>query len=382
MEAEERILGGRAAVLLPTFVAVLSLATGITNITVGVTVAGPISAYVPDVLRQAAGFTGALTGFVMLLSARALQRRLRVGWYLTVVLLPVTAAQGLIQASVYSLPLVVLSLAAIPTLLVNYSRFDRSVSLSNAQVAALIALVGTLAYGTVGTFTLREEYREVQTVADAFYYTVVTASTVGYGDMTPLSQQARLFGLSVVVLGTASFALVLGSVLGPAIEARFARTLGTMINTDYDLLEDHVVILGYGDLTEPLIEALADEREFVIVTDDSDRAARLRNRDLNVVNGNPSDDDPLHRAGVENASAIVVATDDDAADAFAILAARQLAPETPIVAAATARENVQKLRHAGADTVFSPAVIGGQLLGRSVLGEQNIENLVEQLSTD
>jgi voltage-gated potassium channel len=376
-----RLLSGRAAVLLPTLVAVLSLATGITNITVGITIAGPFAEFVPEVLRQAAGFTGALTGFVMLLGARALQRRLRVGWYLTLLLLPVTAAQGLVQASAYSLPLVVLSLASVPALLLHDDQFDRQVSLSNAQIAAIIALTGTLAYGTVGTFTLRDEYHEVETVADAFYYTVVTASTVGYGDMTPLSQQARLFGLSVVVLGTASFAVALGSVLGPAIEARFARTLGTMTGTEYDLLEDHVVVLGYGDLTEPLLEELGDRRELVVVTPDRDVATRLRNREVNVVVGDPTDEQLLQQTGIEQAQTVIAATEDDAQDALAILTARELTADARIIAAATARENVQKLRQAGADVAFSPAVIGGQLLGRSATDETDIDEILASLST-
>jgi voltage-gated potassium channel len=373
----DRIVSVRAATVLPTLVAVLSLVTGMTNITIGVTVGGPLAPFVPDVVRQAAGFTGTLTGFVLLLASRALYRRIRVGWYLTMALLPLTAAQGLIQASAYSLPLVALSVLSIPTLLYNYRRFDRPLTLSATQIAATIALTGSLTYGTLGTYALRDDYGAVDTLLDAFYYTIVTASTVGYGDMAPTSQRARVFGITVVVLGTASFAVTLGSILGPAIEARFAHALGTMTDTEYDLLEDHVVILGYGDLTEPLIEEL-DDVAFVVVTPDSDRATRLRNRELRVIVGDPSDDDPLRQAGIEHARAIVAATENDAEDAFAILTARELNPDARIIAAATARENVQKLERAGADTVFSPAVIGGQLLGRSALGDGDPEAVAKE----
>ena len=375
--SRRRRLGLRTAVALPTVVAILSLATGITNISVGVTISGPLGGIVPEAIQEAAGFTGTLTGFVLLLAARSLQRRFRVGWYLTMFLLPITALQGLIQASIYSLPLVVLSLVALPTLAVNYRRFDRSVTLSSAQIAAIIALSGTLAYGTLGSYTLREEYVAIDTLTDAFYYTVVTASTVGYGDMTPQSQQARLFGLSVVVLGTASFAVALGSVLGPAIEARLARTLGTMTDSDYDLLEDHVVILGIGDLTESLLEELGDRSEFVVVTDDQDQASDFQRRNVNVVVGDPSDEGPLSSAGIEQAGTVIVATESDAADALAILTARQLNPDARIVAAATSRENIEKLRHAGADIVFSPAAIGGHLLGQSALGNRDVEQFLD-----
>ena len=366
--------GTRAAVLSASLVAVLSLATGLANITAGVT-AGPLAPVIPEPVQETAGFTGTLTGFVMLLSTWALRRGLRAGWYATVALLPITAIQGVIQASIYSVPLIVFSVLAFPVLLLNRKRFDKPVTLSNAQMAAVLALSGTLAYGTIGGWALRDEFEGVQTATDAFYYTIVTASTVGYGDITPLTQQARLFGISLVVLGTASFAVALGSVLGPAIEARFSRALGTMTDTQYDLLEDHIVVLGYGELTEPLLEELQDDGEFVVVTPDRQRAQELRDQGIDVYIGDPSDEDPLYDVAIGHARAVIVATNNDAEDALAILTARELNPDARIVAAATQRDNVAKLRRAGADTVLSPAVIGGRLLVRSALGEENIEEI-------
>jgi len=372
------LFGPRAAVVLAGLAALLSLATGLANITAGVT-EGPLSMYIPEFLQQTAGFTGTLTGFLMLLSAWQLKKRLRIGWYGTVFLLPVTALQGIVQGSIYSLPLVVFSVIAFPVVFANRPRFEREIRFSNAQVAAVLALAGTLAYGTAGSFALREEFHEVNSLTDAFYYTIVTASTVGYGDITPQSEEATLFSISLVVLGTASFAIALGSVLGPALEARFSRALGTMKETDYDLFEDHIVVLGYGELTEPLLEALDGENEFVVVVNDTDRAKRLRDRNINAYVGNPSDEEPLTAVGVERASAIIVATNNDAEDALAILTANELNPEARIVAAATSRDNIHKLRRAGADTVVSAAVIGGQLLGRSALRGENIEQMAAEL---
>ncbi len=367
-----RFLGTRAAVVLTGVVALLSLATGIANIAAPVAT-GPLAPLVPASIQRAAGFTGTLTGFLLLMSVAGLRRALRVAWYSTVALLPVTAGQGLIQSSPLSLPLVILSLISIPTVLLNYRRFDRRISLTVAQIGALTALGGTLVYGTAGTYALREDFGGVTSLVDAAYFTIVTASTVGYGDATALSPRARLFAISLVVIGTASFALALGSVLGPAIEARLSRALGTMTDTQYELLEDHVVVLGYGDLTEPLVEELDSSVEFVVVTDDQDRAAELRSRDINVLSGDPSDEEPLHAVGIEHARAVVVATNDDAEDAFAILTARELNPQVRIVAAATIRENEVKLRRAGADAVISPAVLGGRLLSQSALGTEDAE---------
>lgn len=377
---QRRLFGPRAVITLTGLVAIISLGTGLANITMGVT-EGLLAAYVPGDIQQTAGFTGTLTGFLMLLGVWGLRRGLRIGWIVTVCLLPLTAVQGIIQASLFSLPLVVLSLLSMPTVLVNRNRFDKPMTLTNAQIAALLALSGTLAYGTFGSFALRDQYAEgeITTLLDAFYYTIVTATTVGYGDITPQTAQARLFGISVVVLGAASFAVALGSVLGPVIEARFARALGTMTETDYDLYENHILVLGYGDLTEPLLDELDDGVETLIVVSSADDAKLLRDRGHSVLIGDPSNEEPLREAGIDRVQAVIVATDDDADDAFAILTARELNPDVRIVAAATVRDNVEKLRLAGADVVISPAVLGGQLLVRSALGDETISDRADAL---
>ncbi|GAA0279750.1 NAD-binding protein [Halobacterium noricense] len=367
---------GRVAVALTLAVAALSVGVGILGIVDPTANFGPFAQYIPPAISQTAGFTGSLTGFLMVMSAFGLRRGLRAAWYSTMVLLPVTAGQGLVQATPYSVPLVVLSFVAFPVLAVARSRFDEPISLSTSAVAAGGALAGVQAYGTIGTYALRGErgFTGVNTMLDAFYYTLVTSSTVGYGDVTPTTQEARLFSLSVLVLGTASFAIALGALLGPALEARFASALGRMTQSDLESLDGHVVVAGYGDLTEPILSELAASgRQLIVLTASDGDASALRERDVNVLVGDPTDEETLDRAGVERARAVVAATNDDGEDALAVLTVRESHPDVRVVAAATEQENEPKLRRAGADVVISPAVIGGRLLARSALGDENAE---------
>lgn len=370
----------RLVVLLVAVVAVLSVATGLYNIgQEELPQYGPIADLVPLVVQQAVGFTGALTGFVMVASAYALRRGLRVGWWATVVLLPVTALQGLLQASPYSLPLVILSVVAIPALLMTRRRFADSLSLTSAQLGALAAIVGVQAYGTLGTWTLRESFDGVETMLDAFYFTLITSSTVGYGDIGPETDDAQLFTMSVVVLGVASFGVAVGALVGPAIQARLSKTLGKMTDSQLQALENHVLVLGFGDLTASIIDELdADDVHYAVVTADQSAADRLSDRDGPVVTADPSDAAPLERAKIDRADAVLVATNHDAEDAFTILTARELRPDVRIVAAATDRRNVPKLERAGADAVISPAQLGGHLLVRSALGGDG-SRLVERI---
>ena len=374
-------LGLRLTLGLTMAVAVLSVVTGI--IRIGQTgVAGPLATFIPPGVQETVGFTGALTGFLMMASVLALRRGLRVGWYSTLVLLPVTALQGLLQLSPFSIPLVVLSAVAFPNVLAHGRRFDREIDLTQSQLAALAAIVGAQTYGTIGTFALREEFGNVETLVDAFYFTLVTASTVGYGDVTPRpeSEIAKLFAMSVLIVGTASFAIALGTLFGPAIEARFERALGRMSESQLELLDDHLLILGRGDLTDVILEELGDDTEYLVVTTDQDWATGMQERGATVLVGDPSDEATLHRAKIEDATAVVVATNQDAEDALAVLTARQLNPGVTIVAAATNRENVEKLRRAGADTVISPATIGGHLLIESALGKQDVEDVAREIA--
>ena len=373
-------VGARASIGLTFAVAVLSVATGIANISAAPI--GPLVQYVPEIVQQTVGFTGALTGFLMLGSALGLRSGLRAAWVSTVVLFPITAAQGLLQASVYSYPLVVLSAVSLPVVLLNHGRFTRELDLTATQLAAIVSLVGAQLYGTVGTYALRDEFNAVQTLTDAFWYTIVTGSTVGYGDFYPVSQRAKLFATSVLLVNVAAFAVALGVLLTPAIEARLSKALGKMTESQLDLLDDHILVLGYGELTEPILEELDERAEFLIVTPESEQTRLLSDRGYNVLTGDPSDEDVLKRAKISHAHAVVVATNEDAQDALAILTARQLNPEVRIVAAATHRENVNKMRRAGADTVISPATIGGHLLVDSALGSEDSEAIADRIMRD
>lgn len=379
-------LGLRITITLTMLVAVLSVLTGIVKIGQSIVV-GPLAPFIPVWIERTVGFTGALTGFLMMASALGLRRGLRMAWYSTIILLPMTALQGILQSSPLSLPLIVLSILALPNVLAHRRRFDRTINLSTSQIAAAVAILGSQVYGTMGAYALRDQFTGMATLVDAFYYTIVTASTVGYGDITPVTQMARLFGMSVLIVGTASFAIALGTLLGPAIEARFERALGRMTETQLEFLEDHILILGYGDLTEIILEELRDETErFLVITPDSEWAAVMSERDVDVFVADASDEESLRRAQIDDARAILVATNNDAEDALAVLTARQLNPNVTIVAAATNRENVEKLRRAGADTVISPATIGGHLLVESAMGRAGAEDaarrIVESDTTD
>ncbi|MWG35093.1 NAD-binding protein [Halomarina oriensis] len=380
-----RLLRVRFAVLLVFVTALISFVTGLAAIGFeSLDLQLRLSDSVPQAVTDTVSFTAVLTGFLLLVTVYLLRHRYEAGWYAALLLLPLSALQGVLLVSAYSLPLVVLSLAALPGLYFNRSAFDREEWLTTSQQAALGALVGSLAYGTAGSWFLREEFSQGSITApiDALYFAVVTASTVGYGDVTPVpgSIVARLFTLSYLVVGIASFTVALGTLLGPALEARFARALGTMTDSTLELLDDHVIVVGFSDLTEPIVSELdRNDVPFVVITRHPERATALRERGVDVYTGDPSSEEPLHAVGIERAQALITATEDDAQDALAVLTARELNPDIRIVAAASDASNQRKLKRAGADTVISPAVLGGHLLALSASGGTDAEQIAARV---
>ena len=369
--------GARATVILTGVLTLLSFVTGLSNLSRETgALAGPLAGVVPvaagSVLVQ---FGGVLFAFVLGLVTVGLQRRKRVAWQIGAGLLPALAVLPLLTLQPTDVPLFLAVVLTYPLHLRNRDQFARSVDLSPLQLAALVAIVAVLLYGTVGAYRLRSQFTAIDTWGDAFYYVVVTITTVGYGDITPAptSAVAKWFSLTIMVFGIGAFTVAVGALVGPAIESRMAAAFGNMTASELTLLEDHVVVLGYGDVTASLLEELDPATDLVVVTPDQETVSRLNTEGVNVLTGDPTDESVLRDARVPAASGVVVGSDDDARDVLAVLAVRNVAPDVRVVAAANDGTHVEKLESVGADEVVDPLAIGGRLLGRSVLHDEAVE---------
>lgn len=378
----EEFSGAKASVLLTELVTVLSFVTGLSNLSQpDATFDGPLAAAFPGdpVFLQ---FTGVLLAFVLAILVFGLRRRRRVAWYLALAVLPLAAVLPLTTLRAADVPLLLAILAALPALLVNRGAFDRRLELSSLQIASLSSIVGVGLYGTVGSYALRDQFGGLETWSDSVYYVVVTVATVGYGDVTPLTTGAKWFSLSVIVFGTGAFTVAIGALIVPAIEKRMAAAFGTMTPTELTLFEDHVLVLGHDDITEPLLDELGDEVDVVVVAPDADETDEFDGRNVTAVSGDPTVAETLDEAGIDDAAGVVVATRDDATDVLTVLAAREANRTVRIVAAANNRQHVDKLEAVGADEVISPMEIGGRLLGRSVLERSAADSLFGESDGD
>lgn len=378
----EQFLGAKTTVVLTGLITFLSFISGLSHLSgEGVVLQGPLATVLPGGL-VIAKFGNVLFAFLLGILTFGLQRRKHIAWYTTVLILPLLAMIPLITLRATDVPLLVLVVLVVPLLLRNRDRFDQSLDLSPLQIASLSSIGGVVLYGTVGAYGLRDQFLELDSWADAFYYVIVTIATVGYGDITPTSPISKWFSLSIILFGTGAFTIAVGALIGPAIESRMATAVGNMNATELTLLEDHVLVLGYGDITESVLNEIADEVDVVVVTQDADVASALKDEGIAVLTADPTDEEALGDASIETARGVVVATRDDAKDVLAILAARKANPDVRIAAAANQDKHMDKLEEVGADEVISPMTIGGRLLGRSILDEVETTSLFDTPGSD
>lgn len=369
--------GARTTVILVGLVTVLSFITGLSTLSQGeLVLEGPLATLLPDI-TEFVRFAGVVSAFGLAILVYGLNRGKRLAWYLSLAVLPIIGAVPLLTLETTHIPLFLLVVFTLPLVVVNRAQFDQPLDLSPLQIASFSSIVGVLVYGSVGSYVLRDQFVDIETWSDAIYYVLITIATVGYGDITPLTTEAKWFSLSIVILGTASFTAAIGALVVPAIENRMAAAVGTMTPKNISLLEDHVIVLGYSDITASLLGELEGERDVVVVTENRDEASTLDDLDIDVLTADPTDESSLHEAQIDEASGIVVATRDDAEDVLAVLSARTANPDVHIVAAANDQQNEERLEQVGADEVISPMAIGGRLLGRSVIDQVDPETLLD-----
>jgi voltage-gated potassium channel len=219
-------------------------------------------------------------------------------------------------------------------------------------------------------------------LVDAIYYTTVTLSTTGYGDIAPVSTAARMINAFVITPARIGFLVLL---IGTTIEVlatqgremfRVARWRNKM--------DQHVVVVGYGTKGRGAVDTLVANgrsRDSVVVVDPSAEVVfDAHNDGLAVVTGDATRRDVLRRAGVEQASQVIITTDRDDTNVLTTLTARQLNPTLYIVAAVREQENVALIKQSGANSVITSSDAVGRLLGLSTLSP-SLGSVMEDLLT-
>jgi voltage-gated potassium channel len=204
---------------------------------------------------------------------------------------------------------------------------------------------------------------------DAFYMTVITLATVGYGETRPLGQAGRLFTIILIFSGVGTFFYVAGLAMQFMVEGRIRQIMGRRrLDRSIAKRKGHTIVCGYGRIGRVLCRHLAADGLETVVIDRSETAIRALDEDgLLYVNGEATDEANLVKAGIERAAGLVAALGTDTDNVFLVLSARQMRPDLYIMARANANTSLSKLTAAGANKVISPYDIAAKRMAESIL---------------
>jgi voltage-gated potassium channel len=251
------------------------------------------------------------------------------------------------------------------------------------RMAAAIAL---MVFVTLIAYLGRDGYRDNNGtpvgLLDALYYATVSITTTGYGDITPVTDGARLATTFLVTPARILFLIIL---VGTTIEVLAERTRTAVRERVWrNALKDHTIVIGFGTKGRAAVETLlarGDPRERIVIVDaDADAIEEAGRSGLVGIHGSAGRQSVLEAAGIREARAVIVATDRDDAAVLVTLTARELDPDATIVAAAREAENVHLLKQSGADSVILSSAAAGRLLGQAVHSPQSVEVLEDLLS--
>ncbi len=236
--------------------------------------------------------------------------------------------------------------------------------MSRSLAYMALALVATLLIGTAG-FVLIEGYP----VFDAFYMTLITVATVGYSEIHPLSPAGRVFNSVLVLFGVSLLFFGIGLTTQAVVQLELGEFFGKRrMRRMIDRLENHYIVCGYGRVGRGAAWEMQQAGLACVVVDRvQERAEAAVRAGLHALAADSTRDQTLLDAGVRRARGLVAALGSDADNLFVILSAKTLNPMLNVAARAGEEEAEEKLRRAGADTVFAPYTHAGYRLAQALI---------------
>ncbi len=223
---------------------------------------------------------------------------------------------------------------------------------------ALVIFLGTAGYIFIEGWAL----------FDALYMTIITITTVGYGEVHKLSHSGQIFTLFLIVFGVGTILYTFNNAARIVIEGEIQEIFGRRkVEKRIKELKDHYIVCGFGRMGSVICKELRDKRARFVVVEKDASAVSGAEADLLFVSGDATKDEILKEAGIERARGLISVLPTDAENLYVVLSAKVLNPDLNIVARAGEEGSEQKLLRAGADRVVSPYHIGGLRIAHTVL---------------
>ena len=230
----------------------------------------------------------------------------------------------------------------------------------------IITIIGTIGYRFLCGYPL----------VDAFYMTIITIATVGYGEVHTLDSSGRIFTAFLIIVSFGTFAYAVASLTRFVLDGEFNKLFKIRkLNATIEKMSDHVIICGYGRNGRQAAQVLKKHKQrFIVVEKDTILTNSMQHQysDL-VINADAILDETLMKAGILRAKALITTLPIDADNLFIVLTARNLNPKLTIISRASEDNSDTKLKIAGADNVIMPDKVGGAHMASLVMKPDVLE---------
>lgn len=213
---------------------------------------------------------------------------------------------------------------------------------------------------------------------DAFYMTVITVTTIGYGETHTLSTLGRVFNIVFIITSFSLFTYSFATITHYITNGEMKRYLkNRKLMKQVNQLQQHVIICGFGRNGQQTARTLlAHKIDFIVIDSRPEMIDIWREYEVSEVLhiiGDATDDSVLIKAGIEKASSLICALPNDAQNVFVVLSARQINPTLKIVSRASNHTSVNKLKTAGANSISMPELLGGTYMATQISKPDVIE---------
>lgn len=236
--------------------------------------------------------------------------------------------------------------------------FDRKI------VIAVIFCLGVIACGTTG-YIFIEDYSFI----DALYMSVITISTVGFGEIKPLSEIGRIFTTFLILIGIGALAFAGHAAVESLLEKVWTGNSEVKkMKKRIAQLKGHFIICGFGRVGESAVEHFSRAgADFLLIEFSPEQCQQIRERGYIFLEGDATRENVLLEAGIKSARGLLALLDSDPKNLFIVLTARELNPTLHIISRSTDKLNDNKILRAGADSVISPFVSAGKQVADDLL---------------
>ena len=247
--------------------------------------------------------------------------------------------------------------------------------MGNKRKWIILYFVVLAAVGSIGFYVIGGDQ---WSWIDSLYMTIITLSTVGYGEVHTLTGAGKIWSILIIIFGVSGIGALIRTLNEEFIQLELFRK-NTMMKT-ISKLKNHYVICGYGRMGAVIAKELQEKNlEFVIIENNEQKVEIIRSKGLFCVNGDATSEETLQDARVDKAVGVAVVLDTDQDNLFVTMSMKTTNPDLFILSRCSKEDNQSKLIRAGANKVVNPYTAGGHRMAE-ILSKPQVEDSISVVS--